>query len=135
MNGVVLAAGISLLCLTETSALAHDVMTLDGFSDDGKPSWAEFERPMDVIAERLKAFPESAEGRPTLKVETRVDDKNNLVVDYFEDGLADDSVSAIHTRFVVHEAYPGSYHMIGYGKLQKCRRGGDPAAWVSKPCP
>jgi len=125
-----LVVGVS----TTIGALAAEVKTLDGFSDFRKPEATTLERPMTMVQDLLTNFPEY-EGANGVMTLTSYFEGTELIIDYVEDGIADDSSSAFNRRYVFKPTGKGMYDLVAYGHRQKCARGTLKGKWSGKPCP
>lgn len=130
-----LAALLASMCAT-TGFAAEDLLTPDGFSDFRSPGAVIVDRPMDIVKDKLTAFPESIEeGRPRLELKSYLDGEGRLVIDLTETGFLDDSVDGANWVYWFGQNADGKFQLQGYGYRQKCGRGAAAGTWVPSACP
>lgn len=93
------------------------------------------DRPMDLVLDQIRAFPESLEGRPNLSLVSRKRDDGNLLVQLTETGFLDDSVDGARHSYVLTETEDGGWRVLEQNVEYRCARGADPMKWQAGPCP
>ncbi|MDA7428273.1 hypothetical protein PGB28_07370 [Primorskyibacter aestuariivivens] len=123
-----------IICATlATPAIADGIPTLPGYSNFRTPETTIVDQPMSYVQDWVMSFPEEG-GNASLQVTAGFSDDGLLTVEVTENGVADDSVSAIQKRFDLRRTEDWRWELVAYGFRQKCGRR-DMTGWQVDPCP
>ncbi|MBV7395482.1 hypothetical protein [Mameliella sediminis] len=119
--------------LLATPLAADEVQILPGYSDFRAPPAQVTDLPMALVQDLVLNFPGEGGGLPRLDLSAAVKD-GQLIIEFTEDGLADDSTRAFQRRFEFTRTEDWRWQLTGYGHRQRCWRG-TVDVWTDKPCP